>query len=70
VSKSPPIKYEDTLAMPGSELYGHLIKGDYKKAKACYEETERRHHQLMARIDAQEKQNVRTNSERNQNIPP
>ncbi len=70
MNKSPPIEYKDTLAMPGSDLYAHLIKGDMKKAEQTYQETEKRHRDLMARIDAQEKQNVRTQSERNQELPP
>jgi hypothetical protein len=54
MAKAPPIKYKDTLAMPNSELYSHLIKGDMKKAEKCYYETEKRYHQLIARIDAEE----------------
>lgn len=59
MAKAPPMKYEDTLAMPGSELYDHLIKGDRKKAEQSYKETEKRHQQLMDRIDKQEQKNVR-----------
>jgi hypothetical protein len=69
MSKREGIRYLDVLAMPGSELYAHLEKGDMTKAKACYEETEKRERQLMARIDAQEQKNVQAQNRRDESHP-
>jgi len=41
-SKREPIKYKDTLAMPGSELWELLTAGKKKEAEASYQATELR----------------------------
>lgn len=59
MSKKQPIRYKETLAMPGSQLHSLLEdaakatgkdKQDLlKKAQLSYSETEERDRQLMAR---------------------
>lgn len=45
------IPYKDTRAMPGSELYKHLMASDAKAAEKCYHETNKREKELMQAID-------------------
>lgn len=49
--KSEPVKYKDTLAVPGSELHRLLTEGKTKAAEASYQATEQRHRKLMGLSD-------------------